>query len=65
MNEPLHLAGVDCFTRDRIADLYTTAEETRAFRRVSGNQAGLITRIRSMLGRRLVTLGGAVAGHRA
>jgi hypothetical protein len=65
MNEPLHLAGVDCFTRDRIADLYATAEETRALRRVRGNEAGLITRIRSMLGRRLVTLGGAVAGHQA
>ena len=25
MNEPLHLAGVDGFARDRIADLHATA----------------------------------------
>ena len=65
MNEPLHLAGVDGLARDRIADLYATAEETRAPRRASGNQAGLITRTRSMLGRRLISLGGAVTGHQA
>lgn len=65
MNEPLHLAGVDGFARDRIADLHATAEETRAPRRVSGNQAGLITRTRWTLGRRLISLGGTVAGHQA
>ena len=35
MNEPLHLAGVDGFAHDRIAELHATAVETRAPRRVS------------------------------
>ncbi len=65
MNEPLHLAGVDGFARDRIADLHAIAEETRAPRRIGGNPAGLITRTRATLGRRLVSLGGTVAGHQA
>ncbi len=65
MNEPLHLAGVDGFARDRIADLYATAVETRAPRRVNDRQDGVITRTRAALGRRLMSLGGAVAGHQA
>lgn len=65
MNEPLHLAGVDGFARDRIAALHATAVETRTPRRVSGSQAGLITRTRWVLGRRLISLGGAVTGHQA
>jgi hypothetical protein len=65
MNEPLHLAGVDGFARDRIADLHAIAAETRAPRRIDGGQAGLITRTRATLGRRLVSLGGTVAGHQA
>jgi hypothetical protein len=65
MNEPLHLAGVDGFARDRIAALHATALETRAPRRVNDRRDGVITRARATLGRRLMSLGGAVAGHQA
>ena len=65
MNEPLHLAGVDGFAHDRIAELHATAVETRAPRRASVIQAGLLTRTRSTLGRRLISLGSTVAGHNA
>jgi hypothetical protein len=65
MNEPLHLAGVDGFARDRIADLHATALEVRAARRVNDRQDGLIKRTRATLGRRLMSLGGAVAGNQA
>ncbi len=65
MNEPLHLAGVDGFAQDRIAELHATAAETRAPRRTSVIQAGLLTRTRSTLGRRLISLGSTVAGNNA
>ena len=65
MNEPLHLAGVDGFAHDRIAELQATAMETRAARRVGVIQAGLLARTRSTLGRRLISLGSTVAGHNA
>jgi hypothetical protein len=65
MNEPLHLAGVDGFAHDRIAELHATAAETRATRRSSGPQGGLLMRTRLTLGRRLVSLGSTVAGHHA
>jgi hypothetical protein len=65
MNEPLHLAGVDGFAHDRIADLHATAVETRAPRRIGAGHAGLLTRTRTSLGRRLISLGSTVAGHHA
>ncbi len=65
MNEPLHLAGVDGFAHDRIAELHATAVETRSPRRASVAQGGLLMRTRSVLGRRLISLGSTVAGHHA
>jgi hypothetical protein len=65
MNEPLHLAGVDGFAHDRIASLHATATETRAARRPGVDHTGLVARTRTMLGRRLISLGSTVAGHHA
>jgi len=65
MYEPLHLAGVDHFAHDRIAELHATAMETRAPRRTAVDHAGLLARTRTTLGRRLISLGTTVAGHHA
>jgi hypothetical protein len=65
MNEPLHLAGVDHFAHDRIAELRATAAEVRGPRRDGDERAGLLTRTRGTVGRRLISLGSAVAGHGA
>jgi len=65
MNEPLHLNGVDGLAHERITELHATAMETRTPRRASVMQAGLVTRTRSTLGRRLISLGSTVAGHHA
>jgi hypothetical protein len=65
MHEPLHLAGVDHLVPERIHDLRTTASETRGIRRDADEREGMIARTRGLVGRRLISLGGTVAGHHA
>jgi hypothetical protein len=63
MHEPLHLAGVDHLVPDRIHDLRATACETKSRRESEpSDRAGLITRTRGSVGRRLISLGTTVAG---
>jgi hypothetical protein len=66
MPDSLQLSAVDYLAHDRINDLYAAATETRSpLRRSSAERAGLIARTRGTLGRRLITLGSAVAGPQA
>ena len=65
MHEPLHLAGVDQLVPERIHDLRATACETKGVRRDPEDRAGLLTRTRGTVGRRLISLGTTVAGHGA
>ncbi len=65
MYEPIHLSGVDNQAYDRIAELHSTAAETRAPRRTGSEQPGLVSRTRSTLGRRLISIGSTVAGNHA
>jgi hypothetical protein len=65
MNEPLQLSGTDHIAHDRVAELRSTAHELHVVRRPSTGQAGLVTRTRGVLGRRLISLGSTVAGHHA
>jgi hypothetical protein len=63
MPDSLQLSAVDYLAHDRIHELYAAASETRSpLRRSSAERAGLIARTRGTLGRRLITLGSAVAG---
>ena len=66
MPDSLQLSAVDHLAHDRINDLYATATETRsAGRRIAADRPGLVTRTRGTLGRRLISLGSAVAGPQA
>lgn len=65
MYEPLHLNDMTPVAYDRINDLYATAAELRASRRSACERMGLIMRTRWSLGRRLISLGGVVAGGHA
>jgi hypothetical protein len=66
MPDSLQLSSVDHLAHDRIHDLYAAATETRSpLRRSSAERAGLIARSRVTLGRRLMSLGSAVAGPQA
>jgi hypothetical protein len=67
MYEPLHLADVEraVLAHDRIAELHAIAAETRAPRRASVTQSGLLMRTRLTLSRRLISIGSTVAGHHA
>ena len=66
MPDSLQLSAVDHMAHDRIHDLYATATETRSgTRRVEADRPGLVTRTRSNVGRRLISLGSAVAGPNA
>ena len=66
MPDSLQLSSVDHLAHDRIQDLYTTASETRpALRRSSTERPGLLSRTRGSVGRRLISLGSAVAGSQA
>jgi hypothetical protein len=66
MPDSLQLSAVDHLAHDRIHDLYATATETRSgTRRVESDRPGLVNRTRSNVGRRLISLGSAVAGPHA
>ena len=65
MNEPLQMSGTDFIARDRVAELLSTAHEVHPGRRATVAHGGFMTRTRSLLGRRLISLGSTVAGHQA
>jgi len=48
----------------RIEDLYATAADLRAGRTSRPDRPSLVSRARVTIGRRLISLGGAVAGQR-
>jgi hypothetical protein len=65
MHEPLQLSGTDHIAYDRVAELRSLAHEVHVPRRPPAEIPGLVTRTRSLLGRRLISLGSTVAGHHA
>jgi hypothetical protein len=65
MHATLHQYDVDNLVHDRIGDLYATATEVRAPRRTPSARIGLVTRTRTSIGRRLISLGSTVAGPQA
>ncbi len=65
MDEPLHEKEMEYVARDRINELYQTAAELRASRRPARGRVGLLTRTRWSIGRRLISLGTALAGGHA
>jgi hypothetical protein len=65
MSGTIHQHDVDHLVHDRIGDLYSTAAEVRSSRRPASDRAGLVTRTRATIGRRLISLGSAVAGQQA
>lgn len=62
MYQPQHLYDLSHVVPDRIHDLETTATELHVPRREAPARAGLLARMRLVIGRRLVSLGGVVAG---
>ena len=66
MSQTLHQNDIHDLVQDRIGDLYTTASELRQSRRhAPETDAGLVTRTRWTIGRRLVSIGQTVAGTHA
>jgi hypothetical protein len=62
VHQTLHQNDVDHLVHDRIGDLYAAARETHPARRDAGDRAGLVTRTRWTIGRRIVSLGQTVSG---
>ena len=66
MHQTLHQNDIHDLVQDRIGDLYSTARELREGRRTgSERDSGLVSRTRSSIGRRLVSIGQTVAGTHA
>jgi hypothetical protein len=65
MPEPLSPGEVYPLVSDRIHDLYATSAELRAGRKPAPGRTGFVTRTRSTIGRRLISIGSAVAGQGA
>jgi hypothetical protein len=65
MPDQLSLSGADFLAHQRVGDLRSTAHELHGVPKPQGThlQAGRIERVRTALGRRLVSLGGALPGH--
>ena len=62
VHQTLHQNDVDHLVHDRIGDLYSTAREIRPGRRDGEERAGIVTRTRWTIGRRLVSIGHTVSG---
>ena len=62
-----HPSDVNPLVGDRIHDLYATSSELRAARhpKPTADATGLLTRTRWTIGRRLISIGSAVAGQHA
>jgi hypothetical protein len=65
MHDTLHQNDVDHLVHDRIGDLYSTAREVHPGRRDAAERTGLVTRTRTTIGRRLVSIGHSVSGQHA
>ena len=67
MYQTTHQTEVHPLVDDRIHDLYETSSELRASRgpRKTSDRAGLLDRTRWTIGRRLISIGSAVAGQHA
>jgi len=65
MHATLHQNDVDHLVHDRIGDLYSTAREVHVDRRSPSEHAGLMTRTRWTIGRRLISIGHSVSGQHA
>jgi hypothetical protein len=65
MSDHLSLSGSDLLAHDRAGDLRSTAHETHGAPKAHGTPGhpGVVQRVRATLGRRLVSIGSAVAGH--
>jgi hypothetical protein len=65
MHDQLHLNATDFLAHERVGDLRSTAREVHGVPKADGDHGhpGRIHRVRATLGRRLVSLGSAVAGH--
>jgi hypothetical protein len=67
MYQTNHPADVNPLVGDRIHDLYETSSELRAARhpKPTAESTGLLTRTRWTIGKRLISIGSAVAGQHA
>jgi hypothetical protein len=67
MHQTIHSTEVNPIVGDRLHDLYETSSELRATRgpRSLSDRTGLLTRTRWTIGRRLISIGSAVAGQHA
>jgi len=67
MPENLHFNQTDHLAHERVSDLRATADELHNVRRLAPEQqhTGLVPRARATIGRRLISLGSAVAGQHA
>ncbi len=67
MNQTNTPADVNPLVADRIHDLYQISSELHATRRpkAAADTTGLVTRTRWTIGRRLISIGSALAGQHA
>lgn len=65
MPDQLNLNGTDFLAHERVGDLRTTAHELHGVPKahVDSAHGGRIHRVRASIGRRLISIGSAVAGH--
>jgi hypothetical protein len=65
MPDQLNLNGTDFLAHERVGDLRSTATELHGVPKphVHGDHPGRIGRVRASLGRRLISIGSAVAGQ--
>lgn len=65
MSDHLSLSGTDFLAHERVGDLRSTALETHGAPKPHGGsgQPGRVQRVRATLGRRLISIGSAVAGQ--
>lgn len=65
MLEPFRLSDTDQLVHDRIHELQQIATELRVTPRPDAGRTNLVVRTRTLIGRRLISLGSAVAGQHA
>ncbi len=66
MPDQLNINGTDFLAHERAGDLRSTAHELHGIPKPQGlahAHGGRVQRVRATLGRRLISLGSAVAGH--
>lgn len=65
MFEQFRYSDTDPLARDRIHEIHLAATEVRTTPRANGGRANLVLRTRTLIGRRLISLGNALAGQHA